>query len=51
MLAARLSADVQRNVLLLEAGPNFMPDSYRQSFRTRMSSVHLQNLEYDPYIH
>jgi choline dehydrogenase-like flavoprotein len=27
-LAARLSVDVQRNVLLLEAGPNFTPDSY-----------------------
>jgi choline dehydrogenase len=28
VLAARLSADAQRQVLLLEAGPNFTPDSY-----------------------
>src|ERR1700692_2520254 len=28
VLAARLSADAQRRVLLLEAGPNFAPDSY-----------------------
>ena len=28
VLAARLSADTQRRVLLLEAGPNFAPDSY-----------------------
>src|SRR5258708_27422192 len=28
VLAARLSADAQRQVLLLEAGPNFRPDSY-----------------------
>jgi len=28
VLAARLSADSQCRVLLLEAGPNFAPDSY-----------------------
>lgn len=28
VLAARLSADGKRSVLLLEAGPNFAPDSY-----------------------
>jgi len=28
VLATRLSADAQRQVLLLEAGPNFRPDSY-----------------------
>jgi choline dehydrogenase len=28
VLAARLSADAHRRVLLLEAGPNFTPDSY-----------------------
>ena len=28
VLAARLSADAQRQVLLLEAGPNFTPDSF-----------------------
>ena len=28
VLAARLSADAQRCVLLLEAGPNFAPGSY-----------------------
>jgi choline dehydrogenase len=28
VLAARLSADAQRRVLLLEAGQNFKPDSY-----------------------
>jgi len=28
VLAARLSADGQRRVMLLEAGPNFTPDSY-----------------------
>src|SRR6266481_2155507 len=28
VLAARLSADAQHRVLLLEAGPNFAPDSY-----------------------
>jgi choline dehydrogenase len=28
VLAARLSADAQRRVLLLEAGPNFTPDNY-----------------------
>ncbi|MEA2770817.1 MAG: choline dehydrogenase, partial [Acetobacteraceae bacterium] len=28
VLAARLSADAQRRVLLLEAGPNFAPDRY-----------------------
>jgi choline dehydrogenase len=28
VLATRLSADAQRQVLLLEAGPNFPPDSY-----------------------
>jgi choline dehydrogenase len=28
VLAARLSANAQRRVLLLEAGPNFTPDSY-----------------------
>ncbi|AWV05724.1 dehydrogenase (plasmid) [Burkholderia sp. JP2-270] len=28
VLAARLSADANRSVLLLEAGPNFAPDSY-----------------------
>jgi choline dehydrogenase-like flavoprotein len=28
VLAARLSADTQRRVLLLEAGPNFPPDHY-----------------------
>jgi choline dehydrogenase len=28
VLAARLSADAQRRILLLEAGPNFAPDSY-----------------------
>jgi choline dehydrogenase len=28
VLATRLSADAQRQVLLLEAGPNFTPDSY-----------------------
>ena len=27
VLAVRLSADAQRRVLLLEAGPNFTPDS------------------------
>jgi choline dehydrogenase len=30
VLAARLSADAQRRVLLLEAGENFTPDSYPQ---------------------
>jgi choline dehydrogenase len=30
VLAARLSADAQRRVLLLEAGQNFAPDSYPQ---------------------
>ena len=28
VLAARLSADARRRVLLLEAGPNFAPKSY-----------------------
>src|SRR3984893_11780971 len=28
VLAARLSADARRRVLLLEAGPNFAPNSY-----------------------
>ncbi len=28
VLAARLSADAGRRVLLLEAGPNFAPDAY-----------------------
>src|SRR6202051_2218268 len=30
VLAARLSADARRRVLLLEAGPNFAPDAYPQ---------------------
>src|SRR5258708_35373962 len=30
VLAARLSSDAQRRVLLLEAGPNFAPDAYPQ---------------------
>ena len=28
VMAARMSADTQRQVLLLDAGPNFMPDNY-----------------------
>jgi len=28
VLAARLSADTRRGVLLIEAGPDFAPDSY-----------------------
>jgi choline dehydrogenase len=33
VLAARLSADPQRRVFLLEAGPNFAPDSYPSVLR------------------
>jgi choline dehydrogenase len=33
VLAARLSADSQRQVLLLEAGPNFSPESYPSVLR------------------
>jgi len=33
VLAARLSADARRRVLLLEAGPNFTPDSYPSVLR------------------
>jgi len=31
VLAARLSADAQRRVLLLEAGPDFAPNSTQRS--------------------
>jgi choline dehydrogenase len=33
VLAARLSAEVHRHVLLLEAGPNFTPDKYPSVLR------------------
>src|SRR6202790_718232 len=33
VLAARLSAEVHRHVLLLEAGPNFTPDTYPSVLR------------------
>jgi choline dehydrogenase len=33
VLAARLSADAQRRVLLLEAGPNFSPNAYPASLK------------------
>jgi len=36
VLAARLSADAERRVLLLEAGPNFAPDSYPSVLKDAM---------------
>jgi cation diffusion facilitator CzcD-associated flavoprotein CzcO len=38
VLAARLSADAQRRVLLLEAGPNFAPGAYPKVLTARISS-------------
>jgi choline dehydrogenase-like flavoprotein len=41
VLAARLSEDATRKVLLLEAGPAYAPEAYRQSSSTRTASQNL----------